>query len=76
MNPPELLQKMHPENTNVFANGKIKKHVNPSDDLENGYYANFVTGYVNVDTKDILEDDDIERYTAPVSNANEEGLSD
>ena len=67
---------MHPEDTNVFANGIIEKYANHPHDLENECYANFATGYVNVNTKDVVEDDDIENYTTPFSNPNEEELSE
>ena len=72
----EVLQKMHPEDINVFANEIIEKYANHPDDLENECYIDFVTGYINADTKDILEDDDIENYTTPVSNLNEEKRSE
>ena len=76
MNSQEVLQKILPEVTNVFANGIIEKYANRPDDLENECYANFATGYVNVNTKDVAEDDDIENYSAPVSNPDEEELSE
>ena len=66
---------MHPEDTNIFANGIIGKYANHPDDLENECYVDFTTGYVNVNTKDVVEDDDIENYTTPVSNPDEEELS-
>ena len=72
----EVLQKMHPEDINVFANEITEKYANHPDDLENECYIDFVTGYINADTKDILEDDDIENYTTPVSNLNEEKRSE
>ena len=72
----EVLQKMHPEDINVFANEIIEKYANHPDDLENECYIDFVTGYINTDTKDIVEDDDIENYTTPVSNPNEQELSE
>ena len=76
MNSQEVLQKILPEVTNVFANGIIEKYANRPDDLENECYANFATGYVNVNTKDVAEDDDIENYSVPVSNPDEEELSE
>ena len=72
----EVLQKMHPEDINVFANEITEKYANHPDDLENECYIDFVTGYINADTKDILEDDDIENYATPVSNPNEEKRSE
>ena len=62
---------MHPEVTNVFANGKIGKFVNRPDDLEKECYANFSTSYAKVNTQNVVEDDDIENYTTPVSNSDE-----
>ena len=44
------------------------------DDLENEYYVDFETGYVNVDIKSVMEDDDSGNYTSLVSNSNEEEL--
>ena len=71
----EVLQKMHPEDINVFANEITEKYANHPDNLENECYNDFVTGYINADTKDIIEDDDIENYATPVSNPNEEKRS-
>ena len=59
LKPQEVLQKMYPEDTNVFANGIIEKYANRPDNLENGCYTEFATCYVNVNTKDVVEDDDI-----------------
>ena len=67
---------MHPEDTNLFVDGIIEKLANLPDDLENECYADFATGYVNVRTEGVLEDNDIEIYTTPVSNPDEEGLGE
>ena len=37
----DVLQKMHPEVTDAFANGIIEKYANRSDDLKNEFYADF-----------------------------------
>ena len=66
LKPRDVLQKMHPEDTNIFANGIIEKCANYPDDLENECYVYFAAGYVIVNTKDIVEDDNIENYTSPV----------
>ena len=66
---------MHLEEINVFANGIIEKYANRPDDLENKPYADFATGYVNVNINEFVEHDDIENYTTLVSNLNEEELS-
>ena len=68
----EVLQKVHPEDTNIVANEIIEKYANRPDHFENKCYANFTTGYVNFNTKGVVEDDDIKNYTTPVSNHDEE----
>ena len=72
----DVLQKMHPEDTNIFTNGMIEKDANCPDDLEKECYGVFSTGYVKVNTKDVVEDNDIENYTTPVSNPDEEELNE
>ena len=72
----DVQQKMHPEDTNVFVDGIIEKLANLPNDLENECYADFATGYVNVNTEGVLEDDDIEICTTPVSNPDEEELGE
>ena len=57
---------MHPEDINVFANGIIKKYANRPDNLENECYADFATCYVNVKTKKVVENDDVENYSTTV----------
>ena len=59
------------EDTSVFANGITEKY--PNCRL---CYADFATDYVSVKTTDVVEDDEIENYTTPVSNPNEEELSE
>ena len=39
-------------------------------------HADFATGCVNVNTKDVVEGNDTENYTTPVSNYDEEQLSE
>ena len=67
---------MHPEDKNIFANKIIGKYANCPDDSENECYADFATGYVNLNTKGVVEDHDIENFTTPFSNPNEEELSE
>ena len=66
LKPQDILQKMNPEDTNIFANRIIEKYANHTNDLENECYVDFAAGYVNVNTKDIVEDDHIENYTSHV----------
>ena len=72
LKPQEVLQKVHPEDTNIVANGIIEKYAKHPHDLENKCYANFTKGYVNFNTKGVVEDDDIKNYTIPASNHDEE----
>ena len=76
LKPQDVLQKMHPEDKNIFANEIIGKYAYCHDDLENECYADFATGYVNLNTKGIVEDHDIENFTTPFSNLIEEELSE
>ena len=67
---------MHPEDTNVLSNEIIVKYANRPDDLEKKCHADFATGCVNVNTKDVVKGNDTENYTTPVSNSDEEQLSE
>ena len=67
---------MHPEDTNVLSNEIIEKYANRPDDLEKKCHADFTTGCVNVNTKDVVEGSDTENYTTPVSIYDEEQLSE
>ena len=53
----------------------MEKYANGPDDLENACYADYATAYVHVNTKSVVEGD-IENYATPVSNPDEEELSE
>ena len=64
-----ILEKMHPEDTNVFASNIIDKYENRPDDLHSLCLADFVSNYVSKNSGDVpLESDDIKSYTVSVSN--------
>ena len=63
-----LLQKMHPEDTNVFASNIIDNHENRPDDLHSLCLADFASNYVSKTSDVAVETDDIKSYTVPVSN--------
>ena len=64
-----LLQKMHPEDTNVFASNIIDNHENRPDDLHSLCLADFASNDVSKTSGNVaVETDDIKTYTIPVSN--------
>ena len=63
-----LLQKMHPEDTIVFASNIIDNHENRPDDLHSLCLADFASNYVSKTSDVAVETDDIKSYTVPVSN--------
>ena len=64
-----ILEKMHPEDTNVFASNIIDKYDNRSDDLHFLCLADFASNYDSKKSGDVpVESDDIKSNTVPVSN--------
>ena len=67
-----ILEKMHPEDTNVFASNIIDKHENRPDDLHSLCLADFASNYVSKKSGDVLvESDDIKSYTVSLSNVDD-----
>ena len=62
-----VLEKMHPDDTNVFASNIIDKYENRPDDLNSLCLADFASNYVSKANVPI-EPDEIKSYTVPVSN--------
>ena len=63
-----ILEKMHPEDTDVFASNILDKYENRPDELNSMCLADFACNYVNKKVADMkLEPDDIKSYTIPVS---------
>ena len=71
LKPQHILQKMEPDDPNIYSSGIIERYVNRPDALYNLCYADFAANYVNVNVNQDLEEDDIENYTTPVSNTND-----
>ena len=64
-----ILEKMHPEDTNVFASSIIDKFENRPDDLCSLCLADFASNYVSKKSDDVpVESDDIKSCNIPVSN--------
>ena len=64
-----ILEKMHPDDTNVFASNVLDKYENRPDELQLICLADFACNYVSKNGTDIqIEPDDIKSYTIPVSS--------
>ena len=64
-----ILEKMHPDDTNVFASNIIDKYENRPDNLHSICLANFASSYVSKKADDLpIEPNEIKSYTVPVSN--------
>ena len=67
-----ILEKMHPEDANVFASNTIDKYENRPDDLHSWCLVDFTSNYVSKKSCDEpVESDDIKSYTIPVPNIND-----
>ena len=67
-----ILEKMHPEDANVFASNTIDKYENRPDDLHSWCLVDFASNYVSKKSCDEpVESDDIKSYTIPVPNIND-----
>ena len=62
-----ILEKMNPDNTNIFASNIIDKYENQPDNLHSIYLADSTSSYVNRKAGHLLTDE-IKSYTVPVSN--------
>ena len=67
-----ILEKMYPEDTNVFASNIIDKYENRPDDLHSLCLADFASNYVGKKSGDVLvESADIKSYTVSLSNVDD-----
>ena len=65
------LQKMHPDDTNLFASNIIDKYENQPDNLHSICLADLTPSYVSKKVDNLpIEPDEIKSYTVPVSNIN------
>ena len=66
------LEKMYPDDTNVFASNIIDKFKNRPDNLHSMCLADFTSSYVSKKVDDLsIEPDEIKSYNIPVSNIND-----
>ena len=62
-----ILEKMHPDDTNVFASNIIDKYENRPDNLHSMCLADFTSSYISKKAEDLpIEPDEIKSYTVPV----------
>ena len=67
-----ILEKMHPDDTNVFASNVIDRNKNRPDHLHSMCVADFTSSYVTKKADDVpIEPDEIQSYTVQVSNIND-----
>ena len=70
------LEKMHPDDRNVFASNIIDKCENQQDNLHSICFADFGSSYVSKKVDDLpIEPDEIKSCTIPVSNINDVKLN-
>ena len=70
------LEKMHPDDTNVFASNIIDKYENQPDNLHSMCLADFASSYVRKKADDLpIEPDEIKSYTVPVSSIDDVKLN-
>ena len=63
------LEKMHPDDTNVFTSNIIDKYENQLDNLHSVCLADFASSYVSKKVDDLpVAHDEIRSYTISVSN--------
>ena len=69
LNPRSVLEKIHPDDTNVYAVRPLYKYENRPDIMEDLCLADFVSNYESKKVKDLPdESEDIESYTVHVSD--------
>ena len=71
-----ILEKMHPDDTNVFVSSFIDKYENPLDNLHSMCLVDFASSYVNKKLDDLsIALDKIKSYTVPISHINDVKLN-
>lgn len=66
---PDVLQKMSPDDTNIYALNILDKYANRPNELEYMCLADFATNYVHHKASKIdIDGDDIVNYTTAVSS--------
>ena len=71
-----ILEKMHPDDTDVFASNIIGKYENRPNNLHSMCLADFASSYISKKADDLpIEPDEIKSYTVPVSSINDVKLN-
>ena len=69
---PSILEKIHLDDTNVFAPNIIDKYENQQNDLHSFCLADFASSYVREKAVDVLiEPDELKSYSVPGANIND-----
>ena len=69
----DILDRMDPNDTYIFATNIIEKYVYRPDTLEDMCYADFTTSYISKNVEEAPDEENIQSYTNPV-NVDEEEL--
>ena len=67
-----VLNEMDPNDTNVFAPNLLDRYENRPDSLNNMCLADFAANYISEKVKVKLDPDDVEAYTNPITEIQEE----
>ena len=71
-----ILEKIHPDDTNVFASNIIDKYENRPANLHSTCLADFASSYVSKKAEDLpIKSDEIKSYTVPVSSIDDVKLN-
>ena len=71
-----ILERMHPDDTNIFASNIIGKYENRPDTLQSMCLADFASSYVSKKAEDLpIEPDEIKSYNVPVSSIDDVKLN-
>ena len=62
----DLLDKIDPNDTNIFATSTTEKYVNRSDTLKNMDYEDFATSYINMNVGETPGEENIQSCNNPV----------
>ena len=76
LKPQSVLDFMHPDDTNVYANNILDKYENRPDDLEQMCLADFASNYTTQKPNKDRDPEDIESYTEPVHYDDVQPFSD
>ena len=67
LKPQKVLDTMDPDDSNIFCTNFLERYANRPDDLEDMSYADFATNYKPVKDDKKIDDDDVENYTAAIT---------